>query len=271
MDPTTRLPNISVALVQTTLAWHDCAANLKRFSSLLQESSVLSDGDGADLIVLPEMFSTGFTMDAESQAEDEECGPAQLWMKEQAKKYNAVVTGSVIVRLANSGGHRNRLLWVQPDGKVLHYDKRHLFRMAGENEIFEAGQEQALFHLKGWGIRPLVCYDLRFPLWSRDSTNTDLLLYTASWPGPRRAHWNCLVQARAIENLCYVVAVNRVGQDGKGIVYTGDSQVINANGETVLNAGSKDGVFKVSLDIDDLLAYRARFPAHLDADSFKLL
>lgn len=131
-----------------------------------------------------------------------------------------MVTGSLIVQLAD-GSHRNRLLWARPDGEMLHYDKRHLFRMAGEHEHYSPGERQELFELKGWRVRPLICYDLRFPVWSRDPHDTDLLLYTANWPAPRRQHWNRLLPARAIENLCYVVAVNRIGEDGNALRYAG--------------------------------------------------
>jgi len=151
----------------------------------------------------------------------------------------------------------------------LHYDKRHLFRMAGEHHHYTPGERQVQFELKGWRVRPLICYDLRFPVWSRDAQDTDLLLYTANWPGARRQHWNRLLPARAIENLCYVAAVNRVGTDGKGFAYTGDSQVLDFQGETLLSAGEADGVFKVVLDAAELAAYRTRFPANLDADTFE--
>lgn len=179
------------------------------------------------------------------------------------------MTGSIIIEAAD-GSHRNRLLWARPDGVVLHYDKRHLFRMAGEHEHFTPGERQVQFEVKGWRIRPLICYDLRFPVWSCDPHDTDLLLYTANWPGARRLHWNRLLPARAIENLCYVAAVNRVGADGKGLVYTGDSHILDFQGESLLSAGEADGVFQVSLNAGELAAYRERFPADLDADVFEL-
>ena len=174
----TAFPNLNIALVQTTLAWHDRQANHDHFELLLEQAR------GADLIILPEMFTTGFSMESETLAEPEN-GPTSQWLRGQAKKYDAVVTGSLIVQLAD-GSHRNRLLWARPDGEVLHYDKRHLFRMAGEHKHFSPGERQVRFELKGWRIRPLICYDLRFPVWSRDPHDTDLLLYTANWPGARR-------------------------------------------------------------------------------------
>jgi len=262
MRDLTALANLDIALVQTTLVWHDRTANLQHFEGLLEQAR------GADLIVLPEMFTTGFSMDSAGQAEPEH-GPTSKWLRCQAAKLNAVITGSVIIQAAD-GSYRNRLLWAQPDGQVLHYDKRHLFRMADEHQHYTAGEQRALFDVKGWKVRPLICYDLRFPVWSRDADGTDLLLYTANWPGARRGHWNRLLPARAIENLCYVAAVNRIGTDGKGFAYTGDSQVLDFQGETLFGAGEADGVFRTTLSAVDLAAYRERFPAYRDADGFSL-
>lgn len=256
-------PDLKLAMVQTTLVWHDRAANLVQFDALLEEAR------GADLIVLPEMFTTGFSMDSAGLCEAEE-GPTTDWLRRKAADLNAVVTGSVIIQAAD-GSHRNRLLWAEPGGQVLHYDKRHLFRMAGEHKHYTAGDVRVQFELKGWRIRPLICYDLRFPVWSRDGESTDLLLYTANWPGARRHHWNRLLPARAIENLCYVAAVNRVGTDGKGYAYTGDSQALDFQGETLVCAGDADGVFSVTLSAQALAAYREKFPAYLDADVFELV
>ena len=263
MRDLTAIADLEIALVQTTLAWHDRAANLQHFDGLIEQ------GRGADLIVLPEMFTTGFSMDSAGQAEAEN-GPTSKWLRAHAERLDAVITGSVIIQAAD-GTYRNRLLWAQPDGQIRHYDKRHLFRMADEHAHYTAGDEQALFEVKGWRVRPLICYDLRFPVWSRDPHTTDLLIYTANWPGARRQHWNRLLPARAIENLCYVAAVNRVGTDGKGFVYTGDSQVLDFQGETLLCAGELDGVVRATLSAADLSAYRERFPAYRDADGFALL
>lgn len=253
-------PDLELALIQTTLAWHDPAANRSRFEALLEQAR------GADLVILPEMFSTGFSMDSAALAEAED-GPTTLWLCEQAQRIEAVICGSLIIQ-AGDGSYRNRLLWARPDGSLAHYDKRHLFRMAGEHKHYSAGDEQVLLEVKGWRVRPLICYDLRFPVWSRDPSDTDLLLYTANWPGARRLHWNRLLPARAIENLCYVAAVNRVGEDGKGHAYTGDSQVLDFQGEPLLLAEAADGVFRQRLAATPLAAYRERFPAHLDADAF---
>ncbi|MGP3791243.1 amidohydrolase [Pseudomonas sp. B392_1p] len=255
-------PDLQLALVQTSLAWHDAAANRARFTALLEQAR------GADLVILPEMFTTGFSMESAALAESEQ-GPTHAWLCEQAARLNAVITGTLIVQAAD-GSYRNRLLWAQPDGEVLHYDKRHLFRMAGEHEHFTEGDRQVVFELKGWRVRPLICYDLRFPVWSRDPEGTDLLLYVANWPAARRNAWNRLLPARAIENLCYVAAVNCVGIDGKGYAYSGDSQVLDYMGDSLLSVGEGDGVFRVGLKAAALESFRTRFPAYMDADEFVL-
>ncbi len=263
MRDLTALPDLRLALVQTSMVWQDAPANHARFAGLLDQA------EGADLVILPEMFTTGYSMEAAALAEDDD-GPSRRWLLEQARRLNAVVTGSLIVH-ARDGSYRNRLYWARPDGTMAHYDKRHLFRMAGEHKHYAAGNERLLVELKGWHIRPLICYDLRFPVWSRDPHNTDLLIYIASWPAARRSAWNRLLPARAIENLCYVAAVNRVGEDGKGYPYSGDSQVLDFHGEPLLEAGAADGVFFATLKGAELAQYRQRFPAYQDADSFKLL
>ncbi|PAV46675.1 amidohydrolase [Pseudomonas sp. HAR-UPW-AIA-41] len=262
MRDLTSLPDLQLALIQTTLVWQDASANREHFARLLEQAR------GTDLIVLPEMFSTGFSMDSAALAEPED-GPTSQWLRQQAQDLGAVVCGSLIIQAAD-GSYRNRLLWARPDGSLAHYDKRHLFRMAGEHKHYSAGEQQVVLEVKGWRVRPLICYDLRFPVWSRDAGGTDLLLYTANWPAARRHHWNHLLPARAIENLCYVAAVNRVGEDGKGHAYSGDSQVLDFQGESLLAAQDVDGVFRVRLSAAELAAYRQRFPAHLDADSFVL-
>ena len=262
MRDLTSVPDLQLALIQTSLVWQGAAANREYFARLLEQAR------GADLIVLPEMFSTGFSMDSAALAEPED-GPTSQWLRQQAQDLGAVVCGSLIIQAAD-GSYRNRLLWARPDGSLAHYDKRHLFRMAGEHKHYSAGEQQVVLEVKGWRVRPLICYDLRFPVWSRDAGGTDLLLYTANWPAARRHHWNRLLPARAIENLCYVAAVNRVGEDGKGHAYSGDSQVLDFQGESLLAAQDVDGVFHVSLSAAELAAYRQRFPAHLDVDSFSL-
>ena len=260
MRDLTVLPDLRLAVVQGPLAWHDVPANLDYFGQLL------ADMEAADLVLLPEMFNTGFSMDSATQAEPE-MGVTTQWLRQQAQRLNAVVCGSLIVQVA-AGDYRNRLIWARPDGSLAHYDKRHLFRMAGEHKHFTAGEQQLQVELKGWRIRPLICYDLRFPVWSRDAQHTDLLFYLASWPAARRAAWNRLLPARAIENLCYVAAVNRTGTDQQGYAYSGDSQVLDFMGETLLDAGAQEGVFYATLQASKLAEFKQRFPAYLDADTF---
>ncbi|GAC1039497.1 amidohydrolase [Pseudomonas sp. No.117] len=262
MRDLTPTQDLRLALLQSELAWHDPAANRAHFEGLLAEVGAV------DLIILPEMFTTGFSMDSATLAEPVE-GPTSAWMRAQAQRLGAVVTGSLIVQ-DEHGQYRNRLLWATPDGGLLHYDKRHLFRMAGEHEHYAPGAERQRIILKGWRIRPLVCYDLRFPVWSRAQDDTDLLLYVANWPAPRRHHWNRLLPARAIENLCYVAAVNRLGSDGNGHPYAGDSQVLDFQGEALVEAGAAAGIFRATLSAAALAAYRQRFPAQRDADAFSL-
>jgi predicted amidohydrolase len=255
--------HLRVTVVQTELAWQDPAANRHRlaahFRGLLGHT---------DLIVLPEMFSTGFSMDAATLAEDMH-GPTIGWMREEAAALGCVITGSLIVREA---GHcYNRLVWARPDGTLEHYDKRHLFRVAGEQDHYAAGARRLVVDLKGWRICPMICYDLRFPVWSRNRGDYDLLLYVANWP-QRRAHaWSTLLKARAIENLCYVAGVNRIGKDGNGATYAGDSVVLDFLGQLLSSEGGGDRVETTVLDLESLRSYRASFPAHLDADRFELL
>ena len=257
------LPDLTVALVQTTLAWHDREANFAHFDELLEQAR------GADLVVLPEMFTTGFSMESKTLAEPEH-GPTSKWLQARAKDLDAVVTGSVIVRAAD-GSHRNRLLWARPDGEVLHYDKRHLFRMAGEHEHFTPGERQVQFEVKGWRVRPLICYDLRFPVWSRNQNDYDLALYVANWPAPRSLHWQSLLIARAIENQAYVAGCNRVGTDGNGHHYRGDSRIINPQGEIIATADPHQATrLDAELSLSALQEYREKFPAWRDADPFTI-
>ena len=196
-------------------------------------------------------------------------------MKGQAARTGAVVTGSYIVK--ENGRYFNRLVWMQPDGTHYAYDKRHLFRMAHEHDTYAAGTKRLVTEWKGWRICPMVCYDLRFPVWSRNGPRTDdgglqydLLLYVANWPQPRRQAWSTLLKARAIENLSYTVGVNRVGLDGKGHAYHGDSAVINFKGEALFEEAEKEVIHTQTLSYDQLAAFRTAFPAHMDGDAFEL-
>lgn len=255
--------DLRITIIQTSLHWQDARANRQMFSDKLTATQ-----PATDLIVLPEMFTTGFSMDAAGLAEAAE-GPTLQWMEKEAARYNAVLTGSVMVH--ENGQYYNRLYWVRPDGSYEHYDKRHLFRMAKEHHTYTAGKAKLLVELKGWNICPLVCYDLRFPVWSRNAGQAyDLLLYVANWPKPRANAWSMLLQARAIENLSYVVGVNRTGTDGNGHSYTGDSAIIHPKGHHLLNTSEAEGVHTITLSKQELTEFREAFPAHLDADDFTL-
>ncbi|WP_020602753.1 amidohydrolase [Spirosoma spitsbergense] len=255
-----------ITLLQPDLFWHDPVAN-----RAMLEERIYSLPEPTDLIVLPEMFTTGFTMDAAAVAEPMNLTTVR-WLKQMAAQTGAVVTGSYVVQ--QKGAYFNRLIWMQPDGQFDTYDKRHLFRMAGEDAVYTAGTNRIVKEWKGWHICPLICYDLRFPVWSRNTPATsspfdyDLLLYVANWPAARRNAWNVLLQARAIENLSYVIGVNRVGKDGNGHPYSGDSAVIDYKGEVLFRQSDTEVVHQQTLSLDDLRAFRAQFPANLDADRF---
>ncbi len=273
MARTGTMENIRITLIQTSLHWENSTANLHAL-----EEKIRAIDEPTDLIVLPEMFSTGFTMNATAVAE-----PMNLttfkWLTMLAAQTQAVVTGSYVVK--ESGKFYNRLVWMRPDGSYETYDKRHLFRMAHEHETYSAGTKSIYPTIRNWRFLPLVCYDLRFPVWSRNTglptaslakngTLYDCLIYVANWPEARRLHWNTLLQARAIENLSYVVGVNRVGTDGKNISYSGDSVVINPRGESLFHAEREEVIQTVGLDWKDLQNYREKFPAYLDSDSFQI-
>ena len=259
------MSDFTIAFVQTALHWHDAAANC----AALGQHLAGIDGP-VDLIVLPEMFSTGFSMAAPALTESMD-GPTVAWLRAQAAAHHAVVTGSVIIE---EGGHYfNRLLWVRPDGSLSHYDKRHLFTLAGEQHTYTPGRARLVEEWRGWRICPLVCYDLRFPVWSRNDPAApyDLLLYVANWPAVRRDAWTTLLRARAIENVACALGVNRVGTDGLGHAYAGDSALIDARGQYQVEAGSAAGIFTHTLRRAELDDFRARFTALHDGDAFALL
>jgi omega-amidase len=261
-------PEIRIALIQTDLYWQDKTANL----AMLEEKIWDLQGK-TDLIILPEMFPTGFSMEAKKLAEPMNLTVSK-WMKQLASHTQAVVTGSAIITAG--GQFYNRLLWVTPGGEMDHYDKRHLFRMADEQETFSAGQKLPIFNLKGWKFCPQVCYDLRFPVWSRNGWDDgeagyDVIFYVASWPAARTSAWDALLPARAIENLSYSIGVNRVGTDGNGIAYSGHSAAFDFKGEKILNLGEKEDYGVVSFSAQKLEEYRTKFPAWRDSDGFQLL
>lgn len=263
-------PDLNIRIIQADTVWHDPQANRDYYTALL--AGLAPD---ADIIVLPETFTSGFSNEALAQAETMD-GPTVAWLRAQSEALNAVITGSVQIREGDLV--YNRMLWAAPDRSLAHYDKRHLFRMAGEHERYAAGRDKIIVEYKGWRICPLVCYDLRFPVFSRnrfghghpEGYDYDLLIYVANWPSPRHFAWQTLLKARAIENLSYVVGVNRTGGDGNGLHYLGGSTVLDFLGQTVVESGDTPQAQSARISYAELTAFRQRFPAHLDADTFTL-
>jgi len=264
------LPDLRVTLVQGETHWHDPEANRAMYGELARSAA-----GNTDLVILPETFTSGFSNEALADAETMD-GPSVAWLRELSAEIGAAVTGSVQIR--DGDGVYNRLLWAAPGGELAHYDKRHLFRMANEHERYAAGRDRLTVEYMGWRICPLVCYDLRFPVFNRNRFghevagrfDYDLLLFVANWPAPRRHAWRTLLRARAIENLACVAAVNRVGSDGNGIAYSGDSVVLDQLGIELVEIGPHPHVATATLSGSALLEHRARFPAQLDADDFVL-
>jgi omega-amidase len=254
---------MKITLVQSNLEWQQAEANREILAGMLAQSVTETD-----LIVLPEMFTSAFSVGSGAIPEAWP-GESIDWMQVVAANFDAAVCGSIAV--LEDGERFNRLVFVSPEGGLAYYDKRHLFRMLGEDKRYSAGTERAVLSWRGWRILPLVCYDLRFPVWSRNTPDLayDLLLYVANWPGARNYHWQTLLKARAIENLAYVAGVNRIGQDGNGIDYNGHSMLIDPAGEVLLDAEESAGTFTISIDKSALENYRESFPAHLDADGFE--
>jgi omega-amidase len=255
---------LRLALIQTDLAWQDADSN----RTLLEQRLHPLAGE-VDLVILPEMFTSAFAVGSGAIAEPHP-GPTQSWMLQQARVLGAAITGSIAV--VDDGKRYNRLLFVTPEGTVQTYDKRHLFRMLGEDKRYAAGANKLLVQYRGWRILPLVCYDLRFPVWCRNTMAEpwDLMLVVANWPAPRAAHWRTLLQARAIENQGFVAGVNRIGRDGNGLDYAGGSVVVDPLGNELLQAHAEEGCFCTTITSEALQQWRTNFPAWMDADSFTL-
>ena len=251
-----------LTLIQTNLHWENPAANRKMFSDKFEHLI-----GKTDLVVIPEMFTTGFSMRSKELAETME-GPTISWLQQSANKMDAVITGSMIIQEGEN--FYNRLLWVTPNGEIIHYDKKHLFTLAGEQKHFMAGSKRIIIKYKDWKICPLICYDLRFPVWSRNTEDYDLLLYVASWPDRRREAWKTLLKARAIENQCYTVGVNRVGEDGSELRYVGDSTLIDFAGKPLLAAEKIEGTFTVDISLSDRQDFINKLPFLADRDEFQL-
>ena len=289
------MSTLTVTGIQTTLHWEDKNANLQ-----MLEEKINNIKEKTEIVVLPEMFSTGFSMQPEKLAETIK-GETLQWMKRIAAEKKIILTGSIICQattglVAPSGltdvtNYYNRLIWMLPNGKYGYYDKRHLFAFTGEDKYYTAGTKRMIASVKGWKINLLVCYDLRFPVWARQASPSnspesssgqalskgegkivaleyDVLIYVANWPEKRNHAWKTLLQARAIENQCYVIGVNRVGDDGNGIHYTGNSMVIDPMGEVLYQKNDEEDIFTVTLDKDHLNTIREKFPFWRDADEF---
>jgi omega-amidase len=292
------MSTLTITTIQADLQWEDKTANLRRL-----EEKILGISGTTELVILPEMFSTGFSMRPETLAERMD-GPTVDWMRRVAARRKIILTGSVIIE--EEGKYFNRLIWMLPNGKYGHYDKRHRFAYAGENEHYTAGHRRLVASVKGWKVLLLVCYDLRFPVWSRQAAppempgagssaepgvsgatgpetepplagptpppglEYDLLVYVANWPERRSHAWKTLLQARAIENQCYVVGVNRVGSDGNQIAHSGDSMIIDPLGEVLYHGEAKEEVSTFVLHKERLEEIRQRFPFWKDADHFNI-
>lgn len=270
------MSDLKFTLVQTQLHWEDKAANLQ-----MLEQKIVDLQEATHVIVLPEMFSTGFSMKPEAFAERMD-GTTVQWMKEIAASKKIILTGSIIVE--EDGQYFNRLIWMLPNGQYGHYDKRHLFAFAEEDKHYTAGTERLIASVNGWKINLMVCYDLRFPVWSRQTSppaplrqsqrgeaEYDVLIYVANWPERRNTAWKTLLRARAIENQCYVIGVNRVGNDGNNIYHSGDSVVIDPLGEILYHKADEEDVFTIQLSKDHLKEVREKFQFWRDADEFQIL
>lgn len=262
-----RLPGqLRVSLVQTDLAWHQPEVNRQQLQGKLAHLT-----GKTDLIVLPEMFTSGFTTEPDrlNNGNENLNSPTLVWMQQQAQALNAAVTGSTVYQ--TDQGNLNRLWFVTPQGDTNHYDKVHLFRMADEHLRYLPGQRRVVVNYLGWRLLLTVCYDLRFPVFCRNRNDYDAMLCVASWPSSRRQPWRTLLQARAMENLSYVVGVNRIGEDGKGWHYSGDSLAVCYDGNLLVDRPQGEAfVHTVNLDYQALDEFRAKFPAWMDADSFEL-
>lgn len=262
------MSQLTVTIIQTNLHWEDKAANLQ-----MLEEKINSIREKTELVVLPEMFSTGFSMKPELLAETME-GETVQWMKKIAAAQKIILTGSVIIE--DAGNYYNRLIWMLPNGQYGVYDKRHRFGFAGEDNHFSAGSKRLIASVKGWKINLLICYDLRFPVWARQQSQPggpeyDLLIYVANWPERRSHAWKTLLQARAIENQCYVIGANRTGNDGHEIYHSGDSMIIDPMGEVLYTRNNEEDIFTMTLDRTQLETVREKLPFLKDADGFLLL
>jgi predicted amidohydrolase len=263
------LSTLHFSLIQTSLFWEDKGANLDQLSQKINAID-----QPTEIIVLPEMFSTGFSMQPKKLAENMD-GPTVDWMRRTAAAKRAILAGSIIIE--EGGQYLNRFIWMLPNGELGYYDKRHLFGFAGEDQKYSAGNKRLIASVKGWKINLQVCYDLRFPVWARQNIANvgeeeyDVLLYVANWPEKRSHAWKTLLTARAIENQCFTIGVNRVGLDGNNIAHSGDSMVVGPLGEVLYHCAYEEDVFHISLQKEELVKTRQQFPFLKDADDFSIL
>ena len=269
------MPDLRITLIQTFVHWENIPENLRLFEGIIRPLK-----DATDLIVIPEMFSTGFSMKPAEFAE-EMSGNAVEWMKRMANEVNAVITGSLIIK--DDGKYYNRLIWMRPDGTHEIYDKRHLFRMGDEHNYYAAGSKRLIVSMKEWKICPLVCYDLRFPVWCRNGNQLaggrrqeagrlyDVLIFVANWPERRSFAWKHLLQARTIENQSYVIGVNRIGDDGNGVYHSGDSSLIDPLGEVIFTQADQPFIKTFVITKERLVYVRSKMPFLQDGDEFEVM
>lgn len=265
------MSSITISTIQTNLHWENKRANLDMF-----EEKINSLRQKTEIIILPEMFTTGFSMNAAALAESMD-GPTLEWMKRLSIDNRVILTGSLIIE--EEGNYFNRIIWMLPNGEMGHYDKRHLFAYSKEDQFYKAGEKRLITSVKGWKLNMQVCYDLRFPVWARQSPPAsdkdqdpeyDILVYVANWPERRNHAWKTLLCARAIENQCYVVGVNRVGRDGNEIYYSGNSLVIDPLGEVLYHMADEEDIFTITLEKEKLVEVRSKFPFLKDGDGFRV-
>jgi len=256
------MQDLKIAMIQSQLHWEDIDPNLTMFGDKIKAIK-----EPVDIIVLPEMFSTGFSMKPEGIAEQFP-GKALMWMTDMAREMDCVITGSIMTE--EEGHYYNRLIWMQPTGSFSIYNKRHLFSMAGEEKVYTPGSTKLVETIKGWKICPMVCYDLRFPVWIRNVEEYDALIFVANWPEKRIQQWRKLLQARAIENQCFVVGLNRVGKDGNDFNYTGSSMAVDTQGEIMAEIGNEEKAEFVTLNHESLELTRRYMPFLADMDGFEI-
>jgi len=276
---TSSVSSLKFTIIQTALFWEDKGANLEALAK-----KIMAIDEPTEIIVLPEMFTTGFSMQPALFAETME-GPTVQWMRRLAETKKSIITGSVIIE--ENGNYYNRLIWMLPNGQLGYYDKRHLFAFAGEHEFYSEGNKRLIASVKGWKINLQICFDLRFPVWARqqlattnkesntENTNVagleyDVLLYVANWPEKRNHAWKTLLTARAIENQCYTIGVNRVGLDGKNMMHSGDSMVVGPLGEVLYHCSYEEDIFHITLQKEELVKTREQFPFWKNADFFNI-